>query len=160
MPPLDLETVRPILDQFLNDLLRTARFHLKFRIEPGPPDGADILVQFDGEDVDLLLGRGAELMAALEHIAAKFLHLPSEEQYRLSFDCRDYKSLRDAELRLMAATAAERVARSSAPFAFNPMNSRERRIVHLAVKENPSVRSESEGMGPGRHIVLYPQKQK
>jgi spoIIIJ-associated protein len=157
---LDVEKVRPQLEEFLGRLLRAARIHLKFRIEPGPADGPEILVQFDGEDVDLLLGRGAELLVALEHLSAKFLRLPAEEQYRISFDCHDYKSLHEDELRLMATTAAERVSRTGAPFAMNPMNSRERRIVHLALKENPAVRTESEGTGPGRKVVIYPQKQK
>jgi len=160
MPTLDFESARPKLEQFLGELLRAGRFHLKFRIEPGPPEGAEVVAQFDGEDVDLLLAHGAEMLSALEHLAAKFLRLPPEEQSRISFDCRDYKSLHEEELRLMASTAAERVARTSAPFAFNPMNSRERRIIHLALKDNPAVRTESEGMGPARKVVIYPQKQK
>jgi spoIIIJ-associated protein len=158
MEPLDFETVQPRLEDFLRGLLRAGRFNLKFRIERGTPDGAEILVQFDGEDVDLLLGRGAELLSALEHLGTKVLHLPAEEQYRISFDCHDYKSLHEEELRLMAATAAERVSRTGAPFALSPMNSRERRIVHLALKDNNTVRTESEGAGPGRKVVIYPQK--
>jgi spoIIIJ-associated protein len=158
MEPLDFEKVRPGLEEFLRGLLRAGRFNLKFRIEPGTPGGAEIRVEFDGEDVDILLGRGAELLVALEHIASKFLRLPSEEQYRISFDCHDYKSLHEEELRLMAATAAERVSSTSTPFALNPMNSRERRIVHLALKDNAAVRTESEGAGPGRKVVIYPQK--
>ena len=158
MPTLDFEQVRPKLEQFLNELLRAGRFQLKFRVEPGPPVGAEILVQFDGQDVDLLLGRGAEMLAALEHLAAKFLRLTSEEQHLLSFDCQDYKSLHEAELRLMAATAAERVIRTGASFALSPMNSRERHTVHLALQDNPKVRTESEGAGPGRKVVIYPQR--
>ena len=164
METLEFEKVQPRLQEFLNNLLRTAHFHLKCRVErgaaggPEPAGGPEIVVQFDGEDVDLLLGRGAELLSALEHIGAKFLKLPSEEQHRISFDCRDYKSQHEQELRLMAATAAERVGRTGSPFSMSPMNSRERRIIHLALKDNPAVRTESEGAGPGRKVVIYPKK--
>jgi spoIIIJ-associated protein len=64
--------------------------------------------------------------------------------------------LRIEELRMSALTAADRVKRTGAPFRFNPMNSRERRIIHLALRNEPAVRSESAGMGPGRHVVIYP----
>jgi spoIIIJ-associated protein len=130
METLEFEKVQPQLQEFLNNLLRAARFHLKCRVERGPAAGTEhglaedpeIVVQFDGEDLDLLLGRGAELLFALEHLGAKLLKLPSEEQYRISFDSHDYKSLHEKELRLMAATAAERVGQTGAPFAMSPMN--------------------------------------
>ncbi|MBI3934620.1 MAG: single-stranded DNA-binding protein [Acidobacteria bacterium] len=160
MPALDFEKAKTQLEDFLGGVVRAGRFHLKFQIVPGRGEGAEVLVQFDGEDSDLLLARGGEVLAALEHLGAKALHLSIEEQNLLSFDCQDYKSLREGELRLMAATAAERVVRSSSPFALSPMNSRERRIIHLALKDNASVRTESEGNGPGRRVVIYPQKQK
>ena len=160
MPTLDLEKVRPQLDAFLRELLRAGRFQLKFELRPGPGVGPEILVEFDGEDSDLLLARGGEMLAALEHLGAKILHLSIEEQSLLSFDCHDYKSLHEEELRLMAATAAERVARSSSPFSLNPMNSRDRRVIHLALKDHPTVRTESEGSGPNRRVVIYPQNKK
>ena len=155
MPTLDYETIRPQLDDFLGQLLRAGRFHLKYSIEPGTGDGPEIRVNFDGEDADLLLARGGEMLAALEHLAAKFLKLSIEEQNLLSFDSHDYKLMHEEELRLMAQTAAERVARTGAPFALNPMNSHDRRIVHLALKDHPDVRTESEGGGPGRRVVIY-----
>src|ERR1051326_6115810 len=84
------------------------------------------------------------------------LHMPSEDHSRLSFDAHDYRALRIEELRLSAATAAEKVRRTGQPFRFNPMNSRERRVIHLALRNETEVRSESSGMGPGRQVVVYP----
>jgi spoIIIJ-associated protein len=159
MATLDFETVRPQLDDFLRRLLRAGKFQLKFEIQPGSGDGPVVLVDFDGQDTDLLLARGGEMLTALEHLAAKSLRLSIEQQSLLSFDCRDYKSLHEEELRLMAAAAAERVSRSSMPFALNPMNSHDRRIIHRALKDHPSVRTESEGSGPGRKVVLYRKEQ-
>ena len=156
MPALDMEKLKPQLEEFLSEFVRAGRFHLKFKIENGPGgDGEpELLVQFDGNDSDLLLARGGEMLAAVEHIAAKVLRLSVEEQGLLAFDCQDYRSLRETELRLMAETAAERVARTGQPFALSPMHSRERRLIHLALKDNPKVRTESDGAGPGRHVVI------
>ena len=64
--------------------------------------------------------------------------------------------LRIEELRLSAAAAAEKVKRTGVPFRFNPMNSRERRILHLALRDETDVRSESAGFGSYRQVVIYP----
>src|SRR5579864_2196939 len=94
----------------------------------------DVVVKFSGEDVDLLLGNRAELLLALEHLTMEALRMPSEDHSRVSFDANDYRLLRIEELRLSAMAAAERVKSTGQPFRFNPMNSRERRVIHLALR--------------------------
>ncbi|HWP85434.1 MAG TPA: R3H domain-containing nucleic acid-binding protein [Terriglobia bacterium] len=157
MAVLDAEALRPRLAQFLEKLLRAGRFQLQFEITAASGGGPELLVDFRGPDADLLLARGGEMLAALEHLAAKSLRLAAEEQSLLSFDCQGYKSLREEELRLIAATAAERVRRTRSPFALNPMNARERRIIHLALRDDATVRTESEGSGPSRKVVIHPK---
>jgi spoIIIJ-associated protein len=119
-------------------------------------ENPDVVVKFSGVDVDLLLENKAELLLALEHLTMEVLGIPAEEHSRLCFDANDYRMLRIEELRVSALTAAERVKRSHAPFNFNPMNSRERRIIHLALRKETAVRSESAGVGPQRQVVVYP----
>jgi spoIIIJ-associated protein len=69
---------------------------------------------------------------------------------------RTTRLLRVEELRISALAAAEKVKGTGIPFRFNPMNSRERRVIHLALRNDTAVRSESAGMGPGRQVVVYP----
>jgi len=57
---------------------------------------------------------------------------------------------------MSASAAAEKVKHSGVPFRFNPMNSRERRVIHLALRNETTLRSESGGQGPTRHVVVYP----
>jgi len=64
--------------------------------------------------------------------------------------------LRIQELRMSAQAAAERVKKSRMPFHFSPMNSRERRILHLSLRDETEVRSESVGEGPIRQVVVVP----
>ena len=106
-------------------------------------------MKFTGPDVDLLLANRAELLLALEHVTMEMLRMPSEDHSRISFDANDYRLLRIEELRLSAVTAAEKVKRTGVPFRFNPMNSRERRVIHLALRNETAVRSESAGSRSG-----------
>jgi spoIIIJ-associated protein len=113
-------------------------------------------VKFTGPDVDQLLANRAELLLALEQVTMEMLRMPSEDHSRVSFDANDYRLLRIEELRLSATTAADKVKRTGVPFRFNPMNSRERRVIHLALRAETAVRSESIGTGPARQVVVYP----
>ncbi len=107
----------------------------------------DLLVKFSGPDVDLLLANKAELLLALEFLTMEALRMPAEHHSLLCFDSNDYRTLRIEELRLSAMTAAESVKRTRRPFHFNPMSSRERRIIHLSLRNETDIRSESTGTG-------------
>lgn len=156
-----LAAVTPKIDGFLKGLLERARLRLHCEItdggnrHPGFED-PDVVVKFSGPDVELLLANKAELLLALEQLTMEVLRMPPEDHSRLCFDANDYRILRIEELRLSAATAAEKVKRTGVPFKFNPMNSRERRIIHLALRDEKAVRSESSGLGPQRQVVIYP----
>jgi spoIIIJ-associated protein len=149
------------IESFLQMAVNSAGFDLKFKIGPAEnlhPDfeNPEIVVAFTGRDVDLLLSNKAELLLALEQLAMEALRLNQNEHSLLQFDANDYRMLRIEELRLSALTAAEKVKRIKQPFEFNPMNSRERRIIHLALRNEPDVRSESMGSGPYRQVIVYP----
>ncbi len=151
----------PALKNFVGQLVRAARFDLRAwigaqsaRLEGG--DRAEIVVDFSGRDAALLLERHAELLQAIEHVTLRCLRLDPRDFDRVQFDCEGYRAGRIAELRLAAAAAAERVRATRAPYRFNPMESRERRVLHLALKDAPGVRSASEGEGDHRAVVIYP----
>src|SRR5919201_2660018 len=149
------------MDGFLRATLRNAGIHLNYEIQDVESsdedfETPDVVVKFSGPDVDLLLSNRAELLLALEHVTMEMLRMPSEDHSRVSFDANDYRLLRIEELRLSAQTAAEKVKRTGQPFRFNPMNSRERRVIHLALRNETEVRSESAGVGPQRQVVIYP----
>jgi spoIIIJ-associated protein len=151
----------PRIDGFLKPTLEAAGFHLNYditeaEIAEGDVETPDLVVKFTGPDVDLLLSNKAELLLALEHVTMEMLQMPSEDHSRISFDANDYRLLRIEELRLSAMTAAEKVKRTGQPFRFNPMNSRERRIIHMALRSETEIRSESLGSGPSRQVVVYP----
>ena len=117
---------------------------------------AEVIADLDGRDKEILLERNAEVLKAIEHLAFRALRLEPAFHEKIHIDCAGYRALRFEELRMTAKVAAERVEASRQPFRLNPMSSRERRIVHLALKDFPGVRTESIGMGEERQVVIHP----
>ncbi|HUA21585.1 MAG TPA: R3H domain-containing nucleic acid-binding protein [Bryobacteraceae bacterium] len=151
----------PRIEEFLQQTIQNMGLELSFEILEGQhlhPDleDPDLLVKFSGPDVDLLLANKAEVLLALELLTMEVLAMPAEHHSLLCFDCNDYRALRIEELRLSALTAAENVKRTRRPFHFNPMSSRERRIIHLCLRNETDIRSESTGTGPFRQVVVLP----
>lgn len=131
---------------------------LKYRITAGEGEAAQqLFVELAGTDVPLLIQRNGELLRALETVAQQILRLDQRDGDAISFDAGNFKALREQELRLSAETAAEKVIRSGIPFSFPPMNSRERRILHMICKELPGIESASVGEGRDRFLVVYPE---
>lgn len=156
-----VESAGARITDFLEMVLDDMDLDLSFEILEGQhlhPDleDPDLLVKFDGPDVDILLANKAEVLLALEFLTMEALRMPPEHHSLLCFDSNDYRTLRIEELRLSAITAAESVKRTNRPFHFNPMSSRERRIIHLSLRNEKEIRSESTGTGPFRQVVVLP----
>jgi len=160
-PKYSIQETGPRIEKFLRMTIDDAGFDLDFTLEAGDQSDAefetpDLIVKFSGEDVDLILSNRAELLLALEHVSQEALRMHSDDHSRIAFDANDYRALRIEELRMTASAAAERVKSSGQPFRFAPMNSRERRIIHIALRNETELRSESSGTGPYRGVVVYP----
>ena len=163
MPLADKVAAAHSLNDLLRGLIAAGAFKLKYRITVDPKldatfeDAPEILVEFAGPDSGYMLDRGAELLRSFETIAYESLRLGPDEHTRISFDCRGYRAARMQELRTVASVAAERVRKTGMPYQFGPMSSRERRIIHLALREHDDLKTESAGEGPTRGVVVYPK---
>ena len=159
---LDHAAATAELRRCIDTLLRQGRFELAYDILATKPAAApdlenpEILVIFNGRNMDLLLERNAELLLAFEHIALRWLWLDPQFYSRIRFDAGGYRAGRIEELKLSAHVAADRVRETHSPFRFNAMAARERRILHLVLKEESGVRTASEGAGEDRQVVVYP----
>jgi spoIIIJ-associated protein len=167
MPIPDKLAAAKKINEFLQAVVTHGGLRLKYRIVVDPPmpenrdwEKPEIMVDFGGPDSAMLLDRGGELLRALELLALEMLRLPSGEHEKISFDCQNQRSIRIQELRMAADVAAEKVRRTGSPYEFTPMSSRERRIVHLALREATDLHTESEGDGMRRRLVVYPKDYK
>jgi spoIIIJ-associated protein len=159
----DFEKYMHALEAWLHEVIARSPFELDFSVQkaaanPDDPEAPDYIVDFSGPDADLLLEKNAALLHALEYVALRSIRLEEDHFRRIAFDSLDWRRTRLEELRLMAQVAADRAVDTGAPFALSPMNPRERRIVHLALRDRTDVRTESDGRGPDRKVVIYPTK--
>jgi spoIIIJ-associated protein len=163
---LDRQATAEALRLFLDSLVRASGLELKVSVRAvspgiaGTEGEAEVLADLDGRDKEILLGHNAEVLKAFEHIAFKSLRLEPAYHEKIHIDSAGYRALRFEELRMTARVAAERVQSSRQPFQLNPMSSRERRIVHLALKDMAGVRTESVGVGEDRQVVIHPAESK
>ena len=162
MPIADLQQAAQKIAAFLASLNTLGGMRLKYRISAGNgaagPEGhaPTLLVELGGTDVPLVTQHNGELLLALETIAAQILRLDQREGDLVSFDAANFKALRAQELRMTAEAAAEKVRKSGVPYAFPPMNSRERRLLHMAFRGIDGVETASNGEGPDRFLSVYP----
>jgi spoIIIJ-associated protein len=163
---LDRQAAATALRQFLEEIVRVSGLDLKVKVQAvdapltDSSNQAEVIADLDGRDKEILLERNAEVLKAFEHLAFRALRLEPTYHEKIHLDSGGYRALRFEELRMTARVAAERVESSHQPFRLNPMSSRERRIVHLALKEMPGVRTESIGIGEERQVVIHPAKAK
>jgi len=160
---LDRVAAADALRDFLPKIVRAAGLELSVNVRVAEDGGsvegeAEIFADLDGKDNELLMARSGEVLKALEHIAFRALGLEPVFHEKIHLDCGGFRALRFEELRMTARVAAERVQTTHQPFRLNPMSSRERRIVHLALKDLPGVRTESVGTGEERQVVIHPAK--
>jgi spoIIIJ-associated protein len=161
---LDREAAAEALRDFLEKIISSGKLELTVKVRAAEPGSgaeegqAEVFADLDGKDKEILIARGGEVLKALEHLAFRALGLEPAFHEKIHLDCGGYRALRFEELRMTARVAAERVLVSKQSFQLNAMSSRERRIVHLALKDMPGVRTESTGTGEERHIVIHPSK--
>ena len=144
MPTADITSfVQSVLDAMGLDLKATSE---------AMPDG--MRINIDGEDGNILIRRQGEGLAAMQHVvSAAFRHEFAEGQ-RLVVDCMAYRQGKDSELRQMAIFLAGKAKDSGLAQEIGPLNPYERRLVHLAVAEVPSVTSESIGDAFEKTVII------
>jgi spoIIIJ-associated protein len=109
-----------------------------------------------GSDLGVLIGRRGEKLASLQHLVNLIVAKREGQWHRISVDVENYRGRREEQLRDVADRAAKRVTQSGKIIQLEPMPAVERRIVHMALLENPKVRTQSVGVEPNRRIVVLP----
>jgi spoIIIJ-associated protein len=109
------------------------------------------------EDDDLLLNHQHEGLSSLQTIVQTMWSHQTKSSLRVNIDVNGFRSRRETQLINMAKRMAERVVASGKPITLEPMPANERRIIHMTLREEPGVTTESFGEGPSRKVQIKPQ---
>jgi len=147
-----LETAREVL----TEMLRLMGLAGTVEIASG---GETSRLNVKGDDLGALIGRRGEKLASLQHIVNLIVGRRAGQHHRIAIDVENYRGRREEQLRDVADRAAKRVIQSGKIIQLEAMPAVERRIVHMALLENPRVRTQSVGVEPNRRIVVLPANQ-
>jgi spoIIIJ-associated protein len=116
-----------------------------------------VVLDIVGDDLGILIGRRGETLAALQYITRLVVGRKTRRWHPLVVDVEQYKVRRESSLRRLAKRMAERVSFSQQPVALEAMPAYERRIVHLALRDHPTVTTKSVGEGDQRKVTIIPK---
>lgn len=150
-----VSTVRYAMDFVDGFLERFGVEDPEIRVEEA--DGKTVLSLSVGEAGNILIGRDGKNLAALQHVLTKALVQRGLEQ-KVVLDVEDYRARREDKLRDMARAAIDRARRDDEVVELGPMNSYERRIIHLEVRRSQGVESRSSGRGQHKTVEVLPKR--
>lgn len=117
-----------------------------------------ILIDIKGEDLSILIGRKAETLNALQYIASLIVNKRLSQPITLIVDVEGYRNRRYQQIRQLARRVADQTVKTSRRQSLEPMPANERRIVHIALRNHPQVRTESMGEDPHRKVIIIPKE--
>ena len=126
-----------------------------------PGDGlgrASAVLDMDGDDLGLLIGRRGTTLAALQYMVNVMVNRKMGTRVLVNIDAEHYKRRREETLRGLARRMADRVRQTSRSITLEPMPAAERRIIHLVLAEDELVTTGSVGEGEDRKVVIYPSR--
>lgn len=150
------DTLTNQITEFVQNAVNAMGLTLTAKVEETPEATR---INLEGEDGGVLIRRGGEGLQALQHIVATAFRKQLGDDNRIVIDCNGFRRDKDAELRQMALHLAEKARSSGAPQEMGPLNPYERRIVHLAIAEDPSVSSESIGDAFMKTVIISARSQ-
>ncbi len=149
--PQAAETAKKILQDILRLLEVEATVDLKEESER-------ILLNIKGDGSGLLIGRKGQTLDALEYLINKIVHKDAEDKKRIVVDTENYRLRREDSLVQLAQRLAEKAKRLGRPVTISPMSAHDRRIIHLALQDDKTLRTWSTGSGLYRKVIISPEK--
>ena len=154
----------PLLDRteaVVSKLLHLMGLEAQISAHYGDTDRDDrryINVDVRGSDLSVLIGRRSETLNAFQYVASLIIGRESQQFVQLVVDVEGYRDRREKQLVQMAKRMADQVAKNGRKQTLEPMPSAERRIIHIALRDHPSVMTESTGEDPYRKVMILPKE--
>ncbi|SPF47285.1 Single-stranded nucleic acid binding R3H domain protein [Syntrophobacter sp. SbD1] len=148
---LAAEKSKEVLDEILKHI------DLPMVVECEPKEGYYYL-NIISNGSGLLIGKRGRTLNALQFLVSKIVSRQTGENASIIVDTENYRSKRELSLNELARQLSDKVKKSHRSLTTGPMSAQDRRIIHLALKEDHEVRTKSKGEGNLRRVVIYPVK--
>ncbi|MCX6010745.1 MAG: protein jag [Chloroflexi bacterium] len=154
------DMAREVLETLLARMGVTASVACQSKPPVGGGEGAGAIITLDvtGDDLGILIGRRGQTLSSLQYVVRLILAHQTQARVPIVIDVEGYKQRRYEALQALAQRMAEQVKARGRPFTLEPMLAYERRIIHLALADDPDVTTESVGEGETRKVVIMPRE--
>lgn len=119
-----------------------------------------ILFKVEGGNSGLLIGKRGQTLEAIQYLVEKIVNKQTRQRIRVLVDVEGYLKTRKSNLQKLATKLAEKAKRTQKPVTIGQMNAYDRRTVHLHLKSNNAVRTQSVGEGYYRKLIVFPKKRR
>lgn len=119
-------------------------------------DEGELILDITGDDLAVLIGRHGRTLNSIQFLVSAITRRQLGFRYPIVVDVEGYKNRQRQKLESLARSAASRCTFQKRPINMRPMTPYERRIIHITLKDDPRVTTESEGEGIERHVVVFP----
>lgn len=154
----DLSGLSPVEREaynFVVDILR--RMHMRLDVQP-VLDQSRLIFNIEGPDRSLLLNKKGSVLTSIQYLVNKIFMNREEKPQKIFVDSKGYRVAREEELREIALLGAEKVRSSKREYCLSPMNPYERRLIHLALRDEADVSTISRGDGYIKRVTIVPGK--
>jgi spoIIIJ-associated protein len=148
-----IELAKSVLQRIINAITSDAEISVEENSER-------ILLNVACDNAAILIGKKGQTLEAIQSIVEKVInkHNNNNNRIRIQVDVEGYLETRRTNLEKLAARLADKSKRIRKPISLGQMSAHDRRIIHMALKDDPGVRTKSRGEGYMRKIVIFPQK--
>ncbi len=157
-PDREANVAREVLEELLS------KMRIKATVQVRRADSADIegeapwILDIQGRDLGILIGRHGETLDALQYITRLIASRELQHRANIIVDVEGYKTRRETSLRKLALNMAAQARQMGRTMTLEPMPPHERRIIHIALRDDDTVITESIGMGDSRRVTIIPKK--
>ena len=158
IPTLESMPVADIAKEVVEKLL--ALMNVTATVEVGEEDvQSELTIDIKNGDLGILIGRRGQALAALQFIVNFIVSRRIKGNARVMVDVAGYRKRRNEELQNLATRVADLVKSSKRSITLEPMPPAERRVIHLVLRDDPDITTQSTGYGDTRKVIVYPKRQ-
>jgi spoIIIJ-associated protein len=157
-PPEEGGDIAAVSREVVENLLFLMKVDATVQVAGGE-NGLPLSIDISNGDLGILIGRRGQTLSALQYVVSIIIGRKLKSGMRVTIDVAGYRKRREEELQNLTLRVAELVKSTRRSITLEPMSAMERRVVHLALRDDPDLATQSVGFGDSRKVVIYPKRQ-